>query len=170
MDLSAFEGTTSDLDKPDIDSGSVLGLPPLPTNSDGTPAFKSIDEAVRRYVDQRDALKQYMAQVKIVEDQAKEELSKISMWLRDKGDELGIDSFKTQYGTAYRSVKVSYRVGDWETFIEWVKTNNAFQCLEKRVAKLATKEIHDETGNIPDGIDFFAEVEFDVRRPIKPKG
>lgn len=140
---------------------------PIPRDADGAPKFPSLEVAVKRYVDERDALRLASAAFKKVEDQAKGNMQEISMWLRDRGDELGVDSFKTQYGTAYRSVKTSYRMGDWTSFLDWIKATDNFQCLEKRVAKLATKEIHDQTGVVPPGIEYFAEVEFDVRRPTK---
>ena len=133
--------------------------------------FKSIDEAIEAYVNTRDELRAKQQAFKLEEDAMKVRMEQISMWLRDKADELGVDSFKTQFGTAYRSVKTSYRVatGGWDNFIGWVKETGNFQCLEKRVAKLATKEIHDDTGAIPPGLDYVAEVEFDVRRPTKAK-
>ena len=133
--------------------------------------FKSIDEAIEAYVATRDELRAKQQAFKLEEDAMKLRMEQISMWLRDKADELGVDSFKTQFGTAYRSVKTSYRVatGGWDNFIGWVKETGNFQCLEKRVAKLATKEIHDDTGEIPPGLDYVAEVEFDVRRPTKAK-
>ena len=133
--------------------------------------FKSIDEAIEAYVNTRDDLRAKQQAFKLEEDAMKLRMEQISMWLRDKADELGVDSFKTQFGTAYRSVKTSYRVatGGWDAFIGWVKETGNFQCLEKRVAKLATKEIHDDTGEIPPGLDYVAEVEFDVRRPTKAK-
>ena len=133
--------------------------------------FKSIDEAIEAYVNTRDELRAKQQAFKLEEDAMKVRMEQISMWLRDKADELGVDSFKTQFGTAYRSVKTSYRVatGGWDSFIGWVKETGNFQCLEKRVAKLATKEIHDDTGAIPPGLDYVAEVEFDVRRPTKAK-
>ena len=133
--------------------------------------FKSIDEAIEAYVNTRDELRAKQQAFKLEEDAMKLRMEQISMWLRDKADELGVDSFKTQFGTAYRSVKTSYRVatGGWDNFIGWVKETGNFQCLEKRVAKLATKEIHDDTGAIPPGLDYVAEVEFDVRRPTKAK-
>ena len=133
--------------------------------------FKSIDEAIEAYVNTRDELRAKQQAFKLEEDAMKANMEQISMWLRDKADELGVDSFKTQFGTAYRSVKTSYRVatGGWDNFIGWVKETGNFQCLEKRVAKLATKEIHNDTGEIPPGLDYVAEVEFDVRRPTKAK-
>lgn len=131
--------------------------------------FKSIDEAVESYVKKRDELKSLQSEFKQIEDDRKAELERISMWLREKADQLGVDSFKTKFGTAYRSVKTRYSVGSgqWDTFIDWIKKTGNFQCLEKRVAKLATKEIHDATGEIPPGIEYSAEVEFDIRRPVK---
>ena len=134
------------------------------------PTFTSIDEASQAYVDTRDQLRARQHEFKVEEEGLKTVLEQISMWLRDKADELGVDSFKSnQYGTAFRSVKTSYRVatGQWDTFIGWIKDTGNFQCLEKRVAKLATKEIHDATGVIPPGLDYVAEVEMDVRRPTK---
>lgn len=147
----------------------ALKLPKFDTTPEGVPVFKSIDEAVRVYIEHRNALKAYMARVKIVEETTKSDMAKISMWMRDKADELGIDSFKTQYGTAFRNVKTSYRMGDWNEFIKWVVETGNTQCLEKRVAKNSTKEIHDADGIVPPGINYSAEVEFDVRSPIKRK-
>ncbi len=138
-------------------------------NEDGMVTFKSIDEAIRHYVDERDSLGDFMKAANAHEAAVKGRLEKISMWLRDKGDELGTDSFKTQSGTAYRNVKVSYRMGDWNEFIAWIKRTDNFQCLEKRVAKNATKEVHDDTGEIPPGVEYVAEVEFNVRRPTNAK-
>ena len=134
------------------------------------PTFTSIDEAIKAYVETRDLLRARQKDFKVEEEGLKTVLEQISMWLRDKADELGVDSFKSnQYGTAFRSIKTSYRVatGQWDTFIGWIKDTGNFQCLEKRVAKLATKEIHDATGVIPLGLDYVAEVEMDVRRPTK---
>jgi translation initiation factor 2 beta subunit (eIF-2beta)/eIF-5 len=134
------------------------------------PTFTSIDEAIKAYVDTRDQLRARQHEFKIEEEGLKTVLEQISMWLRDKADELGVDSFKSnQYGTAFRSIKTSYRVatGQWDTFIGWVKETGNFQCLEKRVAKLATAEIYKETGVVPPGLDHIVEVEMDVRRPTK---
>jgi hypothetical protein len=134
------------------------------------PNFTSIDEAIKAYVDTRDQLRARQHEFKVEEEGLKTVLEQISMWLRDKADELGVDSFKSNmYGTAFRSVKTSYRVatGQWDTFIGWVKETGNFQCLEKRVAKLATAEIYKDTGKVPPGLDYIVEVEMDVRRPTK---
>lgn len=129
----------------------------------------TVDDVIEKYVGIRDNLKLLQKRWKDIEDDMKHELDVISMWLRDKADELGVESFKTKHGTAYKSLKEHYRVGDWTAFIEYVKETDNFQLLEHRVAKNAAREVHHEDGNPPPGVEYFAEVEFLVRRPGKEK-
>ena len=129
--------------------------------------FSNIDDAINTYVATRDDLDRERKAYNKYEATAKNYLGRIEMFLKDKADELGVDSFKTRSGTAYRTVKTSYRVGSFDDFIEWIKETGNFQCLEKRAAKNAVKEVHDETGEIPPGLEYHAEIEFDVRRPSK---
>lgn len=130
--------------------------------------FAGIDEAIGTFVEMRNLIRE-RKHVWDTEEKAKKlYLEKIQMWLRDKADELGVDSFNSRmYGTAYRAVKTSYRVGNWELFIDWVKENNLFHCLEKRCAKLAVKEVHELNGEVPPGLEYHTEVEMDVRSPKK---
>ncbi len=124
----------------------------------------TVDEVVEKYVKIRDELREMQKSWKAIEEESKGKLDKLSMWLRTRADELGVESFKTIHGTAYKSLKESYRVGDWEKFIEFVKETDNFQLLEKRVAKNAAKEVHKIDAAVPPGIDYFAEIEFLVRR------
>ena len=130
-------------------------------------SFVSIDDAINVYVATRDALAEERKSYNVYEAKAKNYMDRIEMFIKDKADEIGVDSFKTKSGTAYRTVKTSYRVGQWDTYLAWMKETGNFQCLEKRAAKNAVKEIHDETGEIPPGLEYVAEVAFDVRRPNK---
>ena len=131
--------------------------------------YKDIQQAVGNYVIYRDMLGIERKAFEDHERDIKDEMTRISMWLRDRGDELGVDSFNTPYGTAYRNVKTSYRVETWDDFAEWIMQTNNMQCVEKRPAKLAVKEIFDTTGQLPPGLNEFIEVEFNVRRPTKSK-
>ena len=130
-------------------------------------SFVSIDDAINVYVATRDALAEERKSYNTYEAKAKNYMDRIEMFIKDKADEIGVDSFKTKSGTAYRTVKTSYRVGQWDLYLAWMKETGNFQCLEKRAAKNAVKEIHDETGEIPPGLEYVAEVAFDVRRPNK---
>jgi hypothetical protein len=129
-----------------------------------------IDEMVKIYRDVRDELSVERKAFKQKEANSKDLMARISMALRDKADELGVDTFNTPFGTAYRNVKKFYRVGNWDKIIDFIKQTGNFQMLEKRVAKNATAEIHDALGEVPPGIDFSVEVEFAVRKPTAKKG
>lgn len=140
--------------------------PSIPQLSDDV-NFDNLDDAIRVYVETRDALAAERKSFNTYEAHAKHYLERIESFIKVKADELGMDSIRTKSGTAFRTVKTAYRVGNWEAYLEWLKSTGNFQCLEKRAAKLAVKEIHDETGEVPPGLEYVAEVTFDVRRPSK---
>lgn len=129
--------------------------------------YVSINEAVRVYVQLRDQLGIERKSWETHESEVKSYQEKISMFLRDKGDELGVDSFNTQFGTAYRNTKTSYRIENWDEFKAWILETGNLQCVEKRPAKLAVKEIYETDGILPNGLNEFVEVEFNVRRASK---
>lgn len=126
-----------------------------------------IDELIKRYVEVRDELSAETKKYKNFEASAKDMMARLSMALKDKGDQLGVNTFSTNDGTAYRNIKKSYRVGDWSSVLDYIKRTENWQMLEKRIAKLATQEIHTESGEIPPGVDYVVEEEFLVRRPSK---
>jgi len=126
--------------------------------------FNNINEAIDEYRRIRDDLAERRREYKSVEKSLKGTLEEISMWLRDKADDLGVDSFKTESGTAYRVTKTKYTVGDWQVFSNWVIENEMLQCLEKRPAKLAVQEVLEETGELPPGLEVFSEIDMQIRK------
>ena len=123
----------------------------------------SVTELVQMYIQTREFLSQEKKAFDTLEANMKDMMSRISMCLRDKGDTLGVDSFKTPFGTAYRNIKKNYRVGNWELTLQYIKDTGNYQILEKRVGKNACKEIHEATGVVPPGVEFSQEVEFNER-------
>lgn len=130
--------------------------------------FKTVGEAVKAYVEKRDALRLWQKQVNEEEAQRKLELEEIDQYLLTIADEMGVESFKTPFGTAYKSKKEHYRINDWPAFVEYIKQTNNFQLFEKRVAKLAVKEIHQQDG-LPLGLDYSSEYTMGVNRATKKK-
>ena len=127
--------------------------------------FKNIGEAVKRYVSLRDRLRAWQHKKKEEEAIKKIELEGIEMWLINRADEDGVESFKTRFGTAYKTYSEHYNVADWTTFVDYVKETGNFQLFQKRVTSTAAKEIHEETGELPPGLNFFKEVKMGVLRP-----
>lgn len=129
--------------------------------------FPSVDVAIDAYIKKRDELDARRKEYNLYERNTKDDLERIGQWLLGKADELGLDGLKASTGTAFRTVKTSYRSGNWDEFMAWVIETGNTQCLEKRVAKLATAEIHNETGVVPPGVEYTTEVEIQVRRPSR---
>lgn len=124
----------------------------------------SIEALIQEYRDIRDDLSSARKTFTEYEVRCKSRMDEISMSLREIADRLGLNALPTKAGTAYRVVNESFRVGNWDKILTWIKKTGNFQCLEKRVAKLATKEIFDSSGEIPPGIEYSVEVEFVVRK------
>jgi len=125
----------------------------------------TIGGVIKKYVTLRDKLTAWQRKRDEEENNKKAELEVLEMWLLEKTKELGVESFKTEYGTAYRSTEEHYRIRDWSSFIEFVKKTDNYSLLQKRVTKTAAKDVHIETGEIPAGLDYFQEYKVNVRRP-----
>lgn len=128
-----------------------------------------VDEVVKRFVQIRSELDERRRVFKDFEKDQKFKLDRLVMWLREKADKDGVNSFATDYGTAYKKMKTYVRVGNWDEIIKYIKETDNFQMLEKRIGKLATIEIMEDTGSIPPGVEYVEEVDFQVNKPRKGK-
>jgi len=131
---------------------------------------EKVGDVINRYVNLRDSLKEWKKEVEIEEAARKKVLEELEVKLLIKADEDGVESFKTIYGTAFKSLTEHYRIANWPSFIEYVKKTDNFALLQKRVTKTVAKEVHVETGLLPDGLDYYSEFTMNVRRPTKKKG
>jgi hypothetical protein len=137
----------------------LLGAPPEQEDT------RNVSELIRDYLALRTELKMVSEEFNNIEKALKDAMVKISMKLREIADAQGTDTLAVRgLGTAYRNVKVTYRARDWSAFIEWCKLNDNFHCIERRPAKLAVQGIHKATGEVPPGLDYFAEQEFNIRK------
>lgn len=156
IDVAASAQPEGNAHSPDTSSGDLgLDLTDL-----------TIDQLIERYIEIRDELDDERKKYNYFEASAKDMMARLSMAMKEFADKNGkLQSIAGIHGTAYRSLKESFRVGKWEDILEYIKTTGNFQMLEKRIAKLATQEIYRSTGELPPGVEYVAEEEFLVRRP-----
>jgi hypothetical protein len=116
------------------------------------------------YVKARDRKKE-------VEDRHKEELRPIqklmdtlSQRILNEFNELGMDSAKTDAGTAYRLIQTSATVADRDSFMRFVQQESAWDFLESRVSKKAVEEYVDLNGEVPPGVNVSRRVTVGIRR------
>lgn len=124
----------------------------------------NISDLVGHYIDFRDekeAIKR-----KFTEDQAVPiaYMDRIEARLLTLLTESGQDSAKTPFGTAYKAAKTSAKVSDWNSLIEYVKREDAYDLLTKGVAKDAVIARIDATSEVVPGVDIIKFVEVNIRR------
>lgn len=129
----------------------------------------NIKDLVQAYVGIRDALGDARKTFKAFESQSKADMEKVEIELLEMSRKLGVDSFKTEFGTAFKVDKDFARVAGpegWEKLCEYMAKNNDFGLVEKRVAKLHFKEVMETEGIAPQelGVEYVIEEAIQVRR------
>ena len=125
-----------------------------------------LDELVANYIKLRDKKsllkKQYdekVAKVDAVMDRMEAVILKTFQ-------DSGIDSARTDAGTAYISTRTSATVASREEFLSWVLQDPDERSifLENRVSKVAVEQFKAANDDLPPGINFRSEVTVGVRR------
>ena len=94
-----------------------------------------------------------------------EKMDKLEAKLLEVFNTTGMESVRTEFGTAYSSVRSSATVADRDSFISYVRSHDDWALLEVRPAKLAIEEFRAANdGGLPPGINFTEERVVNVRR------
>lgn len=121
------------------------------------------DRLVAAYVQLRDRKKE----LDDAHKQAMRPINEKLEWLENKLQQMlldsGVRSAKTTAGTAYLQERVSATVDNWDQVLEWVQHNNAWDLLEKRVAKTAYEDRLKAGEAIP-GVRRTVDLKTNVRR------
>lgn len=140
-ELEYFYEILEDADPTPYDPKFVIA-PGLSLSSEQLQEMPVID-LIKEYRALRDQLATERKAYKHREGKMKTQMGVISMVLRQKGDELGVDNFKTEQGTAYRNRTEKIRVQDWDEFLPWMIESGNFHLVQKRVSPNYVKEIRD---------------------------
>ena len=124
----------------------------------------TMDELVSKYISLRDAKAKIVAKQK--EEVAKIDgvLDQIEAALLQSFQELGTESIRTKEGTAYKQVRTSATVADWDVLLAYIRKHELWQMLERRVSKDAVREFREANGEIPPGVNTREEIVINVRR------
>ena len=95
----------------------------------------------------------------------KEQMAKLEAYIKEQADEQGVDSFKTGNGTAFLTTTDFAQVADWDAVLEFIKDNEAYDLLEKRVSKRAVKGYIEEEKVVPSGVNYGTRIDINVRKP-----
>lgn len=125
----------------------------------------NVEDVIGKYVALR-AEKQakdaeHKAMIKTYDDR----LKKLEAWLHLKMTADGVKAFNTDAGTAYTTTVEQATVKDMHALLDYIRENETWHLLEKRVSKTGIREILDSGLPLPPGIDWYTTTSINVRKP-----
>lgn len=105
-----------------------------------------MNQLIDYYVQLRDRKKELQAKHKEELEPIDAGLMKLEARMQEQMGELGVEKVGGDAGTVYTKVNTNVTVEDWQSVVEYVKDNDAYDLLEKRVAKSAAIERADVPG------------------------
>jgi phage host-nuclease inhibitor protein Gam len=124
-----------------------------------------LSEAVSLYIQMRDKKAQMKADFEASIAPLNEKMDKLEAKLLDVFNKTGMDSVKTEFGTAYATTRTTASVADREAFMDYVKANEEWALLEVRTSKTAVEQYRAANDNdLPPGINLREERVVNIRR------
>lgn len=125
-----------------------------------------VDDVIAAYMKLRDKKDSMEAAVKEQTKTLKEQMEKLEAWIKDQADVQGVTSFKTKHGTAFLTTTDYANVADWDAVLNFVRENEAFDMLEKRVSKIAVRGYIESNKAVPAGVNYGTKLEINIRKPV----
>jgi hypothetical protein len=124
-----------------------------------------LSEAVSLYIRLRDKKAEMKADFDASIAPINDKMDKLEAKLLDVFNKTGMDSVKTENGTAYTAVRTTASIADREAFMDFVKANEEWSLLEARASKTAIEQFRDSNnGELPPGINIRSERVVNIRR------
>lgn len=125
------------------------------------------NKLVSTYIKIRDARAEIKAEYADKDAELKSKLDKIEAALLALYKEKGIESLKTEAGTASRLVRTRYWAPDWEAFSIFVKKHDAIDLLEHRIHQGNFKTFVEENPDLVVPVSVNSEYSIRVTRGRK---
>jgi phage host-nuclease inhibitor protein Gam len=123
-----------------------------------------LSDAVNLYIKMRDKKAQMKAEFDASVAPLNEKMEKLEAKLLEVFNKTGMDSVKTEFGTAYTTTRVTASVADREIFMTHVRENDDWAMLEVRASKSAVEQYRETHNDLPPGISMREERVVNVRR------
>lgn len=124
-----------------------------------------LSDAVSLYIKLRDKKAEIKAQMEEQLKPLQEKMDKLEAKLLEAFQATGVDSVKTEFGTAYTTLRTTASVADRDAFMEFVKAHNEWSLLEVRAAKTAIEQFRAANDDeLPPGVNIREERVVNVRR------
>jgi hypothetical protein len=125
----------------------------------------NVDDVVATYMKLRSQKESIEAEVKDRVSTIKAKMEKLEAWIKEQADVQGVTSFKTKHGTAFLTTTDYANVADWDAVLDFIRTQEAFDMLEKRISKIAVRGYIEANKAVPPGVNYGTKLEINIRKP-----
>ena len=125
----------------------------------------NIDEVIATYMKLRGQKEAVEAEVKEKVSVIKAKMEKLEAWIKEQADAQGVTSFKTKHGTAFLTTTDYANVADWDALLNFIRENEAYDMLEKRISKIAVRSFIEHSKTVPPGVNYGTKLEVNIRKP-----
>lgn len=124
-----------------------------------------LGQVTRAYINIRDARSALRKQYEGEDLKLEEAQDKLESVMLEHLNKHGMDAVRTEAGTFYRQEDITPSAGDWNALYTWIKDNDAWDALEKRIKKTFIREYQEtHQGGLPPGVSVYREFVVRVRR------
>ena len=123
-----------------------------------------VAQVVEKYIALRDKLAEMKKQFDNDTETIKTAMARCEAFLMQTMQAQGTESLKTPAGTAYQSTKTSATVADWDATLNWIRENEHWAMLDKRVSKTFVEAFRNEHNDLPPGVNWREERSVNIRR------
>jgi hypothetical protein len=126
-------------------------------------------ELVEVYLTIREERSRILREYEEQDKALKADMSQLEAMLLDTCNKVNASSINTQHGTIIRSLKERFVCSDWDSFKQFVRENDAVDCLERRIHQGNFKEfLKDRVDDgLPPGVNVMREFGITVRKSSK---
>jgi hypothetical protein len=125
----------------------------------------NVDDVVATYMRLRSQKEAIEAEVKDKVSTIKSKMEKLEAWIKEQADAQGVTSFKTKHGTAFLTTTDYANVADWDAVLDFIRGNEAYDMLEKRISKIAVRGYIEANKAVPPGVNYGTKLEVNIRKP-----
>jgi hypothetical protein len=124
----------------------------------------TLDEVMKAYLSLREmkdaTKKRHSNEMALIN----EPMLKLQAYIQRELQAQGLTNFRGESGMAFLQTDTSVQVKDWDATFNWLRENDAWQFLEKRVSKSVVQDYIEAHGEIPPGLAISSEVSAHIRR------
>jgi hypothetical protein len=142
-----------------------LTMDALEVQDEVTTSSLPLDKLAAIYIKIRDAKDKLTADYKQQYANLEEQMGVLEVEMLETCKTMNADSIRTKAGTIIRSIKSRYWTNDWDSMYRFIKENDAYGLLEKRLHQTHMKEFLSENPDLlPMGLNVESEYTVVVRR------